>query len=101
MQKTSSLTIAIDFDDTFTADPELWAGFIKSCIDRNHWVYCVTSRRNTDENINIITKAFNDQGLNVLIVFCNLKSKVKTMEDRGIKVNIWIDDAPHALVYGH
>lgn len=96
-----SLVFGLDFDDTFTADPELWALFIREAQAKGHRVYCVTARRNSDENIEILSETFANHALEIPIVFCNLGSKTWTMEQRGIKVNIWIDDAPHALVHGH
>lgn len=94
------LIIAIDFDDTFTADEHLWAAFIHSALKKSHTVYCVTSRRDSDNSLKEIKNRFSVHRIEIQVVFCNLKSKLQTMEDRGIKVNIWIDDAPHALVHG-
>jgi hypothetical protein len=95
------LVIAIDFDDTFTAAPVLWASFIKAAVLDGHRIYCVTARRDTDENREILESKFNEHSVDIPIVFSNLGSKLWTMAQRGIKVNIWIDDAPHALVHGH
>lgn len=95
------LVIAIDFDDTFTASPLLFSRFITQAIQMGHRVYCVTARRDTDENRDALSEFFSNHGVSIPIVFSNLGSKMWTMEQRGIKVNIWIDDAPHALVHGH
>lgn len=92
---------ALDFDDTFTADPWLWSRFVRDAIGRGHRFYCVTARRDSDENVDLINKAFDYWGCQMPIIFANLSSKVTTMERRGIKVDIWIDDAPFALVHGH
>ena len=94
-------TIAMDFDDTFTADPQLWSRFIKDAKERGHRFYCVTARRDSAENIELINQWFDKYECQMPIVFANLASKVATMEKRGIKVDIWIDDAPFALVHGH
>lgn len=94
------LVFAIDFDDTFTADAELWSEFIHMAKKRGHRVYCVTCRRDSEENVDIIAEAFATYELSVPVVFCNMGSKMWHMEQRGVKVNIWIDDAPHALVHG-
>lgn len=96
-----SRCIAMDFDDTFTADPELWSKFIQDGKSRGHRFYCVTARRDTEENVDIINHWFDKWECQMPIVFANLCSKVDTMEKRGIKVDIWIDDATYALVHGH
>lgn len=94
------LIFAIDFDDTFTADPDLWADFIRNAVSRGHIVYCVTARRDSEENLDELQEAFRTCELFVPIVFCNMGSKLWTMEQRGVHVDIWIDDAPHSLVHG-
>lgn len=96
----NQLVIAIDFDDTFTADPVLWADFISQALLRGHRVYCVTARRDDEENLEQLQETFATYDLSIPIVFCNMGSKLWTMEQRGVKVNIWIDDAPHSLVHG-
>jgi len=68
----SSLVFGLDFDDTFTADPELWAMFIREAQAKGHRVYCVTARRNSDENIEILSETFANHALEIPIVFCNL-----------------------------
>jgi len=93
--------IAIDFDDTFTADPELWSRFIQHGKSRGHKFYCVTSRGESVENVDIINEWFDIWECQMPIVFANRASKVDTMECLGIKVDIWIDDAPYALVRGY
>lgn len=95
-----SLNIALDFDDTFTADPVLWGNFIKSAKLRGHQVFCVTARRESEENIDTINAQFDHWGCQIPIFFCNLASKLDQMEGRGIKIDIWIDDSPFAIVNG-
>jgi len=86
------LVFALDFDDTFTADPALWSMWISIAKSRGHQVYCVTARRDTMENRETVSRFFRDHGVAIPTVFTNLASKVWTMEKRGIKVNVWIDD---------
>ena len=96
-----ALTIAIDFDDTFTAAPELWEKFIRQAQQAGHNIICVTSRRDTDANYELLQRAFSQFHLTVPIIFCNLKSKLDVIHNQGVKVDIWIDDDPIALVDGH
>ena len=100
-KSVTPLVLAIDFDETFTADEILWADFIVNAISRGHRVYCVTARRDDEDNMEEITEVLERYEIDIPIVFCNMGSKMWTMEQRGVKVNIWIDDAPHALVHGH
>ena len=95
-----SLTIAIDFDDTLTADPVLWKKFIDDARSLEHRVICVTARRETEENIDDIDEWMNMWGIELPVYFTNLKSKVEKMSSLGVKVDVWIDDNPRAVVHG-
>lgn len=96
------LTIAIDFDDTLTADPVLWGNFISDARSKGHRVLCVTARRSTEENHQEIQEFCDQWDIRHLpVIFSALGSKLSTMERRGIKVDVWIDDDPARLVNGH
>ena len=95
------MRIAIDFDDTFTADPELWAKFIADARERGHSVVMVTARRDTTENEEVIAEWTAKVGVELEVIFTSLASKLATAERRGIKFDVWIDDDPKAVVHGH
>ena len=98
---TDPLTIAMDYDDTFTADMKFWSAFVQNANGAGHRVVCVTARRNTEENTDEINSKFNHWGCHMPIVFTELGSKLHAVEKRGLKIDIWIDDNPEALVRGH
>ncbi len=90
------MRIALDFDNTYTADPELWDRFIEDAIDRGHEVWIVTARRNTEENreIVVVPKC-------LVVIFTEGVSKIWHMDVKiGVTIDIWIDDDPRALVHG-
>jgi uncharacterized HAD superfamily protein len=97
----ASLNIAIDFDGTITADPILWRGFIENARYADHKVFIVTARRGTEENFEDIKEWLMIHDIQAPVYFTSLGSKIAYMKDRGIKVDIWIDDDPEALVRGH
>lgn len=97
----SDLIIAIDYDDTFTADPWLWSTFIKNAENRGHRILIVTARRDTEENHDELNAVLDHWGCQIPVIFASLGSKLREVEKRGIKVNIWIDDDPEKLVRGH
>ena len=37
-------TIGLDYDGTYTVDPDLWLRFVRQAKDRGHEVICVTMR---------------------------------------------------------
>ena len=94
------MLIAIDFDETLTADAALWRAFIKSAESLGHRVVCVTARRDTDENRDTISEWMESNEINLRVYFTSLGSKVDFMKKRGVKVDIWIDDDPRKCALG-
>jgi len=93
--------IAIDFDDTLTADPRLWSLFINEAYTLGHYVICVTARRDTEENNEIIDQFMEEWGIDLPVYFTSLQSKVDYKKARGVQVDIWIDDDPKRCALGH
>lgn len=95
------LVFALDFDDTFTACPEIWSRFVRDVESNGHTVLLVTARRDTDENNTSIRAVLKSWGCVLPIIFTSLGSKLHAIERQGLKVDIWIDDEPEKLVHGH
>lgn len=90
------MNIAIDYDDTYTADPGLWDQFIASARERGHKVWIVTCRRDTPENREEV------QVPGCRVFFTNLGSKLDFVKVKraGMKIDIWIDDDPRCIWEG-
>ena len=98
------MNIALDFDNTYTEDTELWDIFIKSAQKRGHVVYCVTMRAgifaDMDRLIDLIGR---DR-----VIICGkdkygaepVKFKREVCMDRNIKIDVWIDDMPEMISGG-
>jgi hypothetical protein len=95
------MRIAIDFDETLTADADLWRRFLSVAIDLGHHCVCVTARRATDDNLDTITEWMHSHGIDLPIFFTSLGSKVDYMTKRGLRVDIWINDDPRKCALGH
>lgn len=80
------LNIALDWDGTYTADPELWDAFIKLAQSRGHRVTFVTLRDAILEPIN----------MNAPTVYCSRTAKAK-----HFNADIWIDDRPRWITEDH
>lgn len=89
-----ALTIAIDFDDTFTADVELWTAFIAMAQGRGHRVVCVSAREERIENRRELTAALP---FSVDIFLSNETPKKQFVEALGVYPDIWIDDIPEGI----
>ncbi len=79
------MLIALDYDGTYTADPELWDCFIAKAKERGHDVKIATMR--------FPTEAIPDIGLDV--VYTSRQAKFGCMP-----ADIWIDDRPQFLFNG-
>lgn len=102
------MNIAIDFDDTFTADPDLWRSFIEDALNRGHLVYIVTCRMDNDENR---AEVHGDCGPQIgdspitglprhRHYFTSMSPKRWFMLQRGVVIDIWIDDIPDCVENG-
>lgn len=92
------MNIAIDFDDTFTAAPAIFAQLAKSFEDVGDSVFIVT---NLDESFtDMIREILREHCLVLPIVCCGASAKKWFCEGRGIRIDIWIDDCPERILHG-
>lgn len=89
------MIISIDFDDTFTADPKMWANAIQLMQDCGHTVICVSARRNTMDH-RIELEGALPEGVKVLLSYDEPKRDFALRQ--GYAVDVWIDDFPDAIV---
>ena len=89
------MNISLDYDNTYTRDPDSWNHFIYIMSAAGHRVYCVTLR--TPEQGDEVR---NSIGRLVDCHFTSMQSKSKYMFARGISIDVWIDDMPICIVEG-
>ena len=88
------MTIAIDFDDTFTRDPALWRGFVMMCKNKGHKPIMVTMRYSTQHGgMEDAIELFGAEN----VYFTGHFLKKNFMERQNIHVDIWIDDMPETI----
>lgn len=86
------MIIAIDYDGTYTAAPELWEQFIQLFKTAGHTLICVTGRTE-----NIGQPVLDSIGKLVPVVFAGGLPKREACRKRGYDVNVWIDDMPEMI----
>lgn len=84
------MKIALDYDETYTEDPELFNVFTLRAISRGHEVKFVTWRRPDGDNAVLEATA---SMLGIDVVYCCGKAKMKCYA-----ADVWIDDSPYAVV---
>ena len=89
------MLICIDYDETFTADPEFWRLVIGLAQHRDHEVVCATMRYRHEGDE--ILKVFENLG--VPVIFTGRKAKADYVKGAGIYPDIWIDDNPIWLLH--
>ncbi len=88
------MLIALDYDGTYTADPEMWDSFIHNARIRGHSIVVATMRFNKLEG-DEVRKALAESV--DLIVFTERKAKKQFLRNMQIIPDIWIDDQPDWL----
>ncbi len=88
------MRIAIDYDDTYTADPVTWCKVIRVLEEAGHKVVCVSSRFADYDNFEELGRHIPR---NMNLVLCDHNAKAEVMANRGTLVDIWIDDNPNSI----
>lgn len=85
------MTIAIDYDGTYTTDPDLWDAFISAGILRGHSFVCVTNRPwEPEEGLRRPYPA-------IPFVCAGDQYKANAARAAGYPVSVWIDDMPGTI----
>lgn len=83
------MKIALDYDGTYTKDPELWDAFIAMAHERGHTVTCVTARR-PDESVS----------MPCAVQYTSRRAKQVHINEANMQIDIWIDDNPWFIFQG-
>jgi|TARA_R110000851_G_scaffold314569_2_gene476665 hypothetical protein len=84
------MIIALDFDETYTVDPELWTAFVIKARVRLHTVTFVTFRAYDSHGNSDIE--FEAKCLGIDIVYTAGKQK-----QHCFSADVWIDDSPELI----
>jgi len=86
------MIIAIDYDNTYTGDPNTWDEVIKTFQASGHTVICVTARPEL-----MGQPVLDSIGKLVPVVFAGAEWKREAALKRGYKVDVWVDDSPEYI----
>jgi hypothetical protein len=82
--------IAIDWDNTFTAQPEFYYSLIHAYLNAGFEPIICTLRGQDHDDINDICTALATEKIRVFPTDGQLKRRY--MQQKGISINLWIDD---------
>ena len=80
------MKIALDYDGTYTVDPQFWDDFMTLARVRGHEVVCVTKRG--------LSNCGTDLKMNCPIIYTDRAAKEQFCERVGVHIDVWIDDLP-------
>lgn len=86
--------INLDYDGTFTSDPNFWTAFIHAAQLSGYKIFCISQRTDNWPNKEELRKAFP---ASVSIFLTNHNPKKEWAERRGIEIDIWIENNPLAI----
>jgi hypothetical protein len=95
--RQKNLCVALDYHNTYSADPKFWDTFIYMCWMRKWDVYCITHHEGEQQNQNLmdsigkILPADN-------IIFTKGAAKMEYCQSIGLEIDIWIDNNPIHIV---
>ncbi len=92
------MIISLDYDNTYTRDPEMWNKFILDAEEIGHKVICVTGRAHLDH---FMKPVLDSIGKLCPVVFAGSKWKRDAALEAGWKVDVWIDDMPEYISKQH
>lgn len=81
------MLIAIDYDETFTEDPDFWRGVIELGRSRGHRFICVTGRSSPPDPT-------REPPIPILVLCSPGELKAVTARRAGYHVDVWVDDMP-------
>jgi hypothetical protein len=85
------MTIALDYDNCFTLDPDFWRFMVRYAENLGHRFVMVTGREESTAMGRECLAAID--GL-MPVVFAGPEWKRTAAEKKGWKVDVWIDDHP-------
>lgn len=91
------MNISIDYDETYTRDPQAWDQIIDILKNSGHKVYCVTMRSDDFPGESLEVCACLNGKVDA-IFFTSGRQKSEYMYDMGINIHVWIDDMPGTIV---
>lgn len=98
------LKIAIDFDDTITADPLMFKFIIAAIKASGHIPFIVTYREDSEGDRFYNDKVYNNKDVEqfaketeLTVYYTSKVQKREYMASLGVFPDIWMDDKPEAI----
>jgi HK97 family phage portal protein len=92
-----SMTISIDFDRTFAADPQLWGEFARKSVADGNTVVMISRRPEEDRQTVAETLGDYADAFSQVVLVGGDTLKADAAQAAGIDVDVWVDDSPQTI----
>lgn len=93
------MNLGLDYDGTYNSNTVMFKDVIRVFQSFGHKVYLTTLRVGTLDAIDDEDRAVFDR-YDVEVIYCDGNPKREYCENRGIKIDWWLDDWPDGIVTG-
>jgi HK97 family phage portal protein len=92
-----AMTVSIDFDRTFAADPQLWGEFARQAVADGNTVVMISRRPESDREEVIASLGDYAESFSQVLLVGGDTLKADAADAAGIKVDVWVDDSPQTI----
>ncbi len=99
LPESRAMTVSIDFDRTFAADPALWGEFARKAVADGNTVVMISRRPDTPDDRQTVTDTLGDyaDAFSQVLLVGGDTLKADAAGAAGIAVDVWVDDSPQTI----
>ncbi len=97
LPESRAMTISIDFDRTFSADPQMWGEFAKKAVADGNTVVMISRRPESDREEVISSLGDYAESFSQVLLVGGETLKADAADAAGIHVDVWVDDSPQTI----
>ena len=97
LPESRAMTISIDFDRTFAADPQLWGEFARKSVAEGNTVVMISRRPESDREEVISSLGDYAESFSQVLLVGGETMKADAAQAAGISVDVWVDDSPQFI----
>jgi len=97
LPESRALTISMDFDRTFAADPTLWGEFARKAVADGNTVVMISRRPEEDRQAVAETLGDYADAFSQVLLVGGDTMKGDAAQAAGIDVDVWVDDSPQTI----
>ena len=97
LPEARSITLSIDFDRTFAAEPQLWGEFARQAVADGNTVVMISRRPEEDRATVMETLGDYADAFSQVLLVGGETMKGDAAQAAGIEVDVWVDDSPQFI----